>query len=97
MTPITMHLLFYQFVDGFIEKRQIWRSEHLALVDEFCRQRDIIAAGAYGAPPKDGLLIFDTDINMIEQFMARDPYYQHQLVTNHQILPWVVVGKRPGV
>jgi uncharacterized protein len=86
--------LFYDFVDNFLERRQPYRPEHLALVDAAHAKGTLQLAGAL-KPGDAALLVFRTDdARDVEQFAARDPYVVNGLVTRWRVREWsVVVGE----
>jgi uncharacterized protein YciI len=88
-----MHsLLFYDYVDAILERRQPFRNEHLALAAEFRERGVLLMAGALVEPVDGAVLVFATDDrSVVEDFVARDPYVREELVTAWRIRPWNVV------
>lgn len=88
-----LYLLSYEYVDDILSRREPYRAEHLALVREYHERGRLRLAGAVGDPVRGALLIF-TDADAAADFVQRDPYVLHGLVTSHTIAPWhVVVGE----
>ncbi|MBU1099213.1 MAG: hypothetical protein KKA84_02330 [Bacteroidetes bacterium] len=88
-------ILFYEFVDGYLEKRIPYRQEHLNLVHEYI-ERDLLRLGGAFANPADSaaLVFFAEDMSVVESFVKVDPYYTNALVKKYTIREWtVVVGK----
>jgi len=84
--------LFYDVVDGFVEKRMPYREEHLRLVREAHARGEIVIAGALGDPPAGALLVFRAPSSVVaEEFAGRDPYVRHGLVALCKVKPWAVV------
>jgi len=83
--------LFYDTVDNFAERRQPYRQEHLALVEQAHRDGRLLLAGAL--KPADGaLLIFKTDSAAeVEAFARNDPYVARGLVKDWRVREWTVV------
>lgn len=82
--------LFYDTVDGFVEKRQPYRPSHLALIDEAHRSGRLVMAGAL--KPSGALLVFRTDdAREVERFAEADPYVTSGLVTGWRVREWTVV------
>jgi uncharacterized protein YciI len=88
-----MHsLLFYDYVDDILERRQPFRNEHLALAAEFRERGVLLMAGALFQPVDGAVLVFTTDDRpVVEDFVARDPYVREGLVRAWRIRPWNVV------
>ena len=83
--------LFYDTVDNFVERRQPYRQEHLALAEQAHREGRLLLAGAL--KPADGaLLIFKTDSAAdVEAFARNDPYVMSGLVKDWRVREWTVV------
>ena len=82
--------LFYDTVEGFVERRQPYRGPHLAMIDEAYAGGRLILAGAL--KPSGALLVFRVDdVKEIEAFVARDPYVTGGLVKSWRVQEWTVV------
>jgi uncharacterized protein YciI len=92
--PLTYYALFYDAVDGFLDKRAPFRAEHLALVRQALEQGEIVMAGALGDPPTGALLVFRAaSAAVAEDFARRDPYVIHGVVVQWHVKLWnLVVG-----
>ena len=88
------HVLFYDYVDDILERRDPFREDHLAHAREWNERGDLVAAGALGDPPHGAAFVFAlNDVAAIEGFVASDPYREAGLITDWRIDPWnVVVG-----
>ncbi|HEX7136411.1 MAG TPA: YciI-like protein [Vicinamibacterales bacterium] len=89
--------LFYDLVDNFVERRQPYRAEHLALLDEAQRAERLILAGPL-KPPDTALLVFRAETAAeVEAVVARDPYVANGLVKSWHVREWtVVIGSAAG-
>ena len=89
------YILFYEFVEGYMEKRPPYRQDHLSLVHDYVERGELRLAGAFADPADSAALVFYTDNkDTIENFVSNDPYYLNKLVKNYRIREWtVVVGK----
>jgi uncharacterized protein len=86
------YILFYKTVDNYIERRAPYRSEHLALVEEFHNQGTLIMAGALANPSDGAVLVFKSEgTDVAESFVKRDPYVKNGLITEWNIREWTVV------
>jgi uncharacterized protein YciI len=84
--------LFYDVIEGFVEKRMPFREEHLRLVREAHARGEIVMAGALGEPPEGALLVFRASSRAVaEEFAGRDPYVRQGLVAGWRVKPWAVV------
>jgi hypothetical protein len=91
------YALFYEVVDGFIERRVPFRQEHLRLANEARDRGEIVFAGAL-AEPSSALIVFRVDDKAkVESFAHNDPYVQNGLVKKWEVRLWnVVVGNEPA-
>jgi uncharacterized protein YciI len=90
-----MHwVLLYDYVDDYLERREAFRQEHLALAEVAHRRRGLLLAGALDQPPTGALFVFEAeDVSVVEDFVRADPYVGNGVVRNWRIRPWnVVVG-----
>lgn len=85
--------LFYDTVDNYVERRQPYRADHLALAERAHREGHLLLGGAFN--PADGaLLVFRTsDPSVVENFAKHDPYVLNGLVKAWRVREWnVVIG-----
>jgi uncharacterized protein YciI len=83
--------LLYETVDDYVNKRQAFRAEHLALAEKARREGKLVLAGAFD-PPDGALLVFRADAPAeVEAFVAADPYVRNGLVRSWRIRLWTVV------
>ena len=89
-----MHtILFYDFVDDFIDRRAPYRSEHLELIREAFERGDLALAGALADPVNGGVLVFRGTPGAAEAFAKADPYVIHGLISGWRTRRWnLVVG-----
>ena len=91
------HLLFYEYVDDILEKRNQYRAEHFALALEAVDKGIIEQAGAYQNPTDGATFLFNNcQSSDIEAFVQSDPYYKNGLVTKYSIKEWTVVVAAEG-
>lgn len=84
--------LEYDTVDQFTERRQPFRTDHLALVRAAHAGGELPMAGALGDPPDGALLIFESETaDAAEAFARADPYVLNGLVTSWRVRRWHVV------
>ncbi len=85
--------LFYDYVDGIIEKRAPHRPDHLELYRRWREEGRLVMGGAVGDPPHGALIVFDVEsADEVEEFASIDPYVQNGLVTARRVEPWAVVA-----
>ena len=86
---VTMHyLLSYDFVENMADRRTPYRAEHLALAQAAHQRGQLLLAGAFAEPPAGAVLVFRVDApEVVEQFVAADPYMTNGLVTHWRIRP----------
>ena len=87
------YALFYrEVVPDFIERRTMFREEHLGLAREAHSRGELLLAGALSNPPDGALLVFRADdATPAEDFVRKDPYVINGLVKRWEIRPWTVV------
>lgn len=88
------YLLFYDYVDDMLTKRDPFRPAHLELVRAYHDRGVVKMAGAMTDPLDGAVFVFSCDSPAeVEAFVAADPYVANGLVPAHRIRPWsVVVG-----
>jgi len=85
-------MLFYDFVDDYLQRRGEFRAEHLKLGWEAVERGELVLAGALADPVDGALLLFKGDTPAAaEAFAARDPYVRAGLVTRWRVRPWTTV------
>jgi uncharacterized protein len=91
-------LLFYETVDNYVEKRALYRPQHLELAREAHARGELLLAGALADPADGAVLVFRApDHGAVEDFARRDPYVQNGLVKSWRVRPWtVVIGNDPS-
>jgi uncharacterized protein len=87
------YALTYEAAPDYLERRQAFRNEHLALADAAHREGRLVIAGAFD-PPTGALLVFRAESPAeVEEFARRDPYVRNGLVKSWRVQAWkVVVG-----
>ena len=91
--PERLHLLFYDYVPGIVERRAPHRAAHLELLRRWRDEGRLVMAGAVGDPPTGALFVLRIDDpREAEGFVGEDPYGQAGLVTAWRVDPWTVVG-----
>ena len=86
-------VLEYALVEDYVERRAALREEHLALARVAHERGDLLLAGALPDPYDRALLVWTAPREVVEEFVAADPYVRHGLVAGWTIREWnVVVG-----
>jgi uncharacterized protein YciI len=88
--PETLHVLFYEYGEDVVTRRAPLRPAHLELIQAYHGDGRMVMAGAYGDPPRGGLLVFRTP-EAAEAFAGEDPYVSEELVERWTVEPWTVV------
>ncbi len=84
--------LLYDLTDDYLERRPVFRDEHLALARAAHERGELLLAGAFAEPADRALLVWTGDDRaVIEDFVRHDPYVVNGLVTRWEIRPWTVV------
>ena len=86
------YLLFYETATEYLGRRAQYRSEHLALAWRAVQEWEVILGGALAEPVDGAVLLFECDSpEVVERFVAADPYVKNGLVTAWRIRPWTTV------
>ena len=86
------HLLLYDLVEDYLDRRTPLRGEHLELARAAHRRGELLLAGALADPVDAAVLVFRTDDrSVVERFASSDPYVREGLVTRWRVRPWTVV------
>lgn len=88
------YVLFYHVVDGFVERRLVFREQHLAHARSAAKRGELALGGALGEPADTALIVFRGDSSdAARAFAEKDPYVRNGLVQRWEVRPWnVVVG-----
>lgn len=92
-----MHfLLFYDTAPDYLERRPIYRNEHLSLAWAAQARGELILGGALGDPVEGAILLFEGESpEAAICFAESDPYVKNGLIKSWRVLPWAtVVGDR---
>jgi uncharacterized protein YciI len=85
-TNDTYHILFYDYVEDYLERREAHRDAHLALLFAERDAGRVLMAGTLGDPPRRAALVFKgVERSHIEKFVSADPYVALGLVSKWQI------------
>jgi len=86
------YILFYDVVDDYVERRQPYREEHLALGRASRERGELFMGGAYAEPADGVMLVFRVDDPaIVRKFAEEDPYVKNGVVTKWRVRPWTVV------
>ncbi len=91
------YLLFYEVVENYVERRAIYRTEHLEHARRAHERGELIMAGALANPADGAVLVFRGDSpEAANRFAVADPYVKNGLITRWRVREWtVVVGMLP--
>ncbi len=84
------HILFYEVVPDYIERRTPFRAEHLGLARAAHEKGDLVMAGALTDPPDGAVLVFRTP-EAAQAFAQADPYVKNGLIANWKVRAWNTV------
>jgi uncharacterized protein YciI len=91
--------LFYEVSPDYLERRGAFRNEHLKLAWQAHEHGALVLGGALTDPVDSAILLFKAEsADIVEQFVAADPYVRNGLVTSWRIRQWsTVVGEEASV
>ncbi len=89
-----MHfVLFYDYVDDYMEKRVPLRAGHLKQAWDSHARGEFQLGGVLDEPVDGAMLLFKADSRqVVEDFVATDPYVTQGLVKSWRIRPWLTVA-----
>jgi uncharacterized protein YciI len=91
--PVPHWLLFYEVVDGYVEKRMPFRGEHFRHARAAVERGELLLAGALTDPADGAVLVFRSPTaDAAEAFAAADPYVREGVVTGWRVRRWIVVA-----
>lgn len=86
------YLLLYDVVDDYLERRGLYRDEHLGIARAAHERGELVLAGALAEPADGAVLVFKTDDPAaITRFAENDPYVKNGLVAKWRVRKWTVV------
>jgi len=87
------YLLIYDLVSDYLERRDVFRDEHLRLAWEASARGELLLAGALTEPVDAAVLLFRAESSLpAEAFAAADPYVRHGLVKAWRVRAWKTVA-----
>ncbi len=88
------YLLFYDYTDDYLERRPQFRGEHLKLAWAAVERGELLLGGVLDEPVDGAVLLFKCDSpDVVERFVAADPYMSGGLVRGWRVRPWhTVIG-----
>lgn len=89
------YLLTYHLAPDYLDRRPVYRAEHLALAWEAAERGDLLLGGAVEDPVDAALLLFAGETPAAAEAFARaDPYVTNGLVERWSVRRWnTVVGE----
>ena len=86
------YLLLYHLAGDYLERRPLFRGEHLALAEQAVHSGELLLGGALQDPADLGVLLFQGDSPAgAERFAASDPYVLNGLVERWEVRRWMTV------
>jgi len=86
------HILFYDVVEDYIERRAALRAEHLELARQSQARGEMVIGGALADPVDGVVIVFRGDSPATaEAFAQADPYVQNGLVKSWRVRKWMTV------
>ena len=88
------YLLLYDVVPDYVERRAVFRAEHLALATAAHARGELMLGGAFADPVDGAVLLFRGESGAAaEAFAQADPYVRNGLVRHWRVRAWnTVVG-----
>ncbi|CAM9433627.1 unnamed protein product [Ectocarpus sp. 4 AP-2014] len=88
--PAKLAAVLYTYVDGMVDKRGPYRTDHLDLLKAMTEEGTCLLGGAF-LEPCDGAVLLFSSPEKAQQFVDKDPYNTGGLVTKYQIRDYMAV------
>ena len=86
------YILFYEFVEDYLERRAEFRTAHLGLAWKASDRGEIVLGGALTNPTDGAVIVFKGHSPEIaENFAKTDPYVINGLVKRWHVREWTTV------
>lgn len=86
------YLLLYEGAADYATRRSAYRQEHLALAWAAQERGELLLGGAFADPIDGAVLVFQGPTpEVVERFVASDPYVRHGVVQRWTIREWTTV------
>ncbi len=86
------YLLFYEVVDGYLEKRAQFRKLHVNHAKQAFERGELVLAGALADPVDGAVLVFrGPTAQFAESFAKADPYVANGLIKSWRVRKWMTV------
>jgi len=86
------YLLIYDTAADYLERRGLFRAEHLKLAWQAHDRGELILGGALADPIDGAILLFQGDSpEVATRFAESDPYVLNGLITRWRVRPWLTV------
>jgi uncharacterized protein YciI len=85
-------LLFYEGAPDYLERRPLFRTEHLRYAWDAVERGELLAGGAFADPADGAVLMFaGDDRSVAEGFAQDDPYVVNGLIRQWSVREWTTV------
>ncbi len=86
------YFLIYEGAPDYMERRPLFRDEHLRQTWEAVRRGELLLGGAIGEPVEGAAMLWQGDSpKAAADFAAADPYVLNGLVVKWMVKPWATV------
>jgi uncharacterized protein len=86
------YLLIYEVADDYLDRRGLFRNEHLKLAWQAHSKGQLILGGALQQPTDTAILFFKgDDPEVASSFAENDPYVLNGLIKKWSVRPWITV------
>ena len=87
------YILFYEYAPDYLERRDEFRDQHLALAKASIDRGELFLGGAFANPADGAAIVFKGNTPKIaESFAKADPYVINGLVTSWNVREWTTVA-----
>jgi uncharacterized protein YciI len=87
------YILIYKLEENYMERRAQFRPEHLNMVHDLSKNRELLLAGALNDPADHAFFIFTGDAKeKAISFANADPYVKNGLISSWSVREWNTVA-----
>ncbi|MDH5426269.1 MAG: YciI-like protein [Gammaproteobacteria bacterium] len=87
------YILFYEYSADYLERRDEYRDQHIALAKASIDRGEFFLGGAFAEPADGAAIVFKgASAKVAESFANADPYVISGLVTSWYVREWTTVA-----
>lgn len=89
------YVLIYHYVADYMARRNAFRAEHLARIQQKVDEGFVLGAGVLPKEPAALILCYADSSAEVEDFAKNDPYYKAGLIASFEVDEWAAAAGLP--